>query len=381
MIDLRLPYNAPYDWVRTLRFLTARSTKGVELVRDDAYLRTVRLGDRTGWLRARHDAGNDGLLVDIAPSLADITDALRGKLRHLFDLDARPEIVTAHFAKNALLRDAVRRRPGLRVPGAFDGFELAARAILGQQITVKAATTIAGRFAAAFGYAIDTPHAELTHLTPTAARMASASVDDIAKLGIIQTRARSIIAVAQEIDSGRLTLEPGAPVDATRSAASPRRALSSSRYRGGHGAATRRCICGVPQARSTALPRRNSRQCGGTVVVVEPSGFVTVTEPSGFGTGGGSFVPSTAEVSGSGVGSVVGSDVSGWCLIPIRIAYWRRRGRWQSRRTMARLSSAPSRAPSSVGSLHPAAASALPPMRSSRQRCATPFALRTRLRR
>ncbi|MEP6989856.1 MAG: DNA-3-methyladenine glycosylase [bacterium] len=215
MIELRLPYYAPYDWARTLRFLAARSTKGVELVRDDAYLCTVRLGDRTGWLRARQDADDDALLVDSTLSLAEATDALRSKLRHLFDLDARPDIITAHFANDALLGDAIRRRPGLRVPGAFNGFELATRAILGQQITVRAATTIAGRFAAAFGDAIDTPHAELTHLSPTAARIASASVDDIAKLGIIQTRARSIISIAQEMLSGRLALEPGAPINAT----------------------------------------------------------------------------------------------------------------------------------------------------------------------
>lgn len=215
MIELRLPYQAPYDWARSLRFLAARSTKGVELVREDAYLRTVRLGDLIGWFSARNAPDAVAIVVDSSTSLVEATDALLSKLRHLFDLDARPDIVTAHFANDALLGDAIRRRPGLRVPGAFDGFELATRAILGQQITVKAATTIAGRFAVAFGEAIDTPHAELTHLSPTAARIASASVDDIAKLGIIQTRARSIISIAQEMLSGRLALEPGGPVDAT----------------------------------------------------------------------------------------------------------------------------------------------------------------------
>ncbi len=215
MIELRLPYHAPYDWVRTLRFLAARSTNGVELVRDDAYLRTVRLGDRSGWFRARNAPDAHAIVVGHSTSLATMTDALRTRLRHLFDLDARPDVIVAHSANDALLGDAIQRRPGLRVPGTFDGFELATRAILGQQITVKAATTIAGRFAAAFGEAIDTPHEELTHLPPSATRIARATVDEIATLGIILTRARSIIAVAQEMESGRLTLEPGAPVDAT----------------------------------------------------------------------------------------------------------------------------------------------------------------------
>ncbi len=215
MIELRLPYQAPHDWACTLRFLAARSSKGVELVRDDAYLRTVRLGDRSGWIRAREVPDGHAIVVDYSTSLATMTDALRTRLGHLFDLNARPDVIAAHFANDALLGEAIRRRPGLRVPGAFDGFALATRAILGQQITVKAATTIAGRFAAAFGEAIDTPHAELTHLSPTAARIACATIDEIATLGIIQARARSIIAVAQEMESGRLTLEPGAPVDAT----------------------------------------------------------------------------------------------------------------------------------------------------------------------
>jgi AraC family transcriptional regulator, regulatory protein of adaptative response / DNA-3-methyladenine glycosylase II len=108
-----------------------------------------------------------------------------------------------------VLAAPVAARPGLRAPGAFDGFELGARAILGQQITVKAATTIAGRFAAALGEPIETPHAELTHLSPLARRVAAASVDEIASLSIIQTRARSLIAIAHELDSGTLRLESG----------------------------------------------------------------------------------------------------------------------------------------------------------------------------
>jgi AraC family transcriptional regulator of adaptative response / DNA-3-methyladenine glycosylase II len=188
---------------------------GVEAVSDGAYLRTVRLGAHTGWIRVTDAPKKRALQVELTHSLTPVLPALLGRLRHLFDLAARPDIIDAGLATDPLLAGAVASHPGLRVPGAFDGFELAVRAILGQQVTVKAATTIAGRFAAAFGEATRTPHAALTHLSPAAARVAAATVDDVASLGIIATRARSIIALAVEIESGRLTLEPGAPPEPT----------------------------------------------------------------------------------------------------------------------------------------------------------------------
>ena len=212
---VRLSYHAPFDWPRMLRFLRARSVRGVEMVRDDAYLRTVRLGSHAGWISVRDEPDDCALLVESTPSLAPVLPALLERLRDLFDLHARPDLISAHFARDLLLAGAVAARPGLRVPGAFDGFELAARAILGQQITVKAATTIAGRFAAALGEPIETPLAELTHLSPGAQRVSAATIDEIASLGIIQTRARSLIAIAQEMASGRLTLDAGADPAAT----------------------------------------------------------------------------------------------------------------------------------------------------------------------
>jgi AraC family transcriptional regulator of adaptative response / DNA-3-methyladenine glycosylase II len=210
----RLSYTAPLDWPRLLRFLSARSVKGVESVHEDAYLRTVRIGDHVGWIRVCDVPDEQALAVEIATALVPVLEQLRARLAHLFDLRARPDIIAAHFARDPILGHAVEQRPGLRVPGAFDGFELAVRAILGQQITVKAATTIAGRFAGAFGEAIETPHVALTHVSPTAKRVAAATVDEIASLGIIQTRARSILAIATEMESGRLVLEPGAHPDA-----------------------------------------------------------------------------------------------------------------------------------------------------------------------
>jgi AraC family transcriptional regulator of adaptative response / DNA-3-methyladenine glycosylase II len=212
---LQLAYRPPFDWSGILRFLGARAMKGVELVTDDAYLRTVQLGAHRGWIRVRHQPERRTLLVELSHALAPVLPLLLGRLRHLFDLRARPDLIAAHLAQDPLLSDAVAQDPGLRVPGTFDGFELAVRAILGQQITVKGATTLAGRYVEAFGSAVATPHSGLERLCPTPQRIAAASVEELATLGIIRSRARSIIALAGEIDSGRLTLEPGADPERT----------------------------------------------------------------------------------------------------------------------------------------------------------------------
>jgi AraC family transcriptional regulator of adaptative response / DNA-3-methyladenine glycosylase II len=127
----------------------------------------------------------------------------------LFDLNARPDVISRHLRKDKRLATLVKANPGMRVPGAFNGFELGLRAILGQQVTVKAATTVAGRLAAAFGESMVTPYPELNRLTPAPARMARASVDDIAKLGVVSARCKSIIALARAQVSGELSLDSG----------------------------------------------------------------------------------------------------------------------------------------------------------------------------
>ncbi|MEW5918803.1 MAG: AlkA N-terminal domain-containing protein, partial [Gemmatimonadota bacterium] len=208
-LELQLHYRPPLDWAALLQFLRARATTGVEHVTDDAYLRTVSLGTRTGWLRVRHTAERRALLVQMAPTLAPVLPALLGRLRNLFDLDAHPDLIEAHLSRDPLLRRRIATRSGLRVPGAFDSFELAVRAVLGQLVTVKGATTLAGRFVAAFGTPIATPHENLTLLHPTPERIAVLAVSDIASLGITAMRAATIISLAQEITSGRLTLEAG----------------------------------------------------------------------------------------------------------------------------------------------------------------------------
>jgi AraC family transcriptional regulator of adaptative response / DNA-3-methyladenine glycosylase II len=144
----------------------------------------------------------DGVLVRVIPQI------LAG-VKRLFDLSSHPIEIASVLG--ALAQD----RPGLRVPGAFDGFETAVRAILGQQITVKAASTIAGRFAEALGERVQTPFPEVRRLFPRPRGIADCSVSKIAELGIVSQRAKSIIALARAVADGALCLEPGVDVEET----------------------------------------------------------------------------------------------------------------------------------------------------------------------
>ncbi|HKY62964.1 MAG TPA: AlkA N-terminal domain-containing protein [bacterium] len=212
-LTLQLSYRPPFDWPGLLDFLAQRELKGVECISAGEYRRTVRLGSRQGWIRVGHIPERRGLAVELSGSLSPVLPALLGRLRHLFDLSARPDLIAERLSRQAALAQAVARNPGLRVPGAFDGFELALRAVLGQQVTVKAATTLAGRLIEAFGDPIETPYPELNRLSPGPASLAAAKPRDLTKLGIVGARARSLLALAQEAFSGRLVLEAGAPPD------------------------------------------------------------------------------------------------------------------------------------------------------------------------
>jgi AraC family transcriptional regulator of adaptative response / DNA-3-methyladenine glycosylase II len=134
---------------------------------------------------------------------------LLARVKRLLDLAAEPQRIEAH------LGDLAAGHPGLRVPGAFDSFEIAVRAILGQQISVKAAITLAGRFVAAFGEPIETPFPALTHLSPTAERVAGAAPEDLVSLGITAARANTILALARAIADAKIALDPGVDVEKT----------------------------------------------------------------------------------------------------------------------------------------------------------------------
>jgi AraC family transcriptional regulator of adaptative response / DNA-3-methyladenine glycosylase II len=213
---LQLAYRPPYDWAGLLAFLDVRKIRDVEHVdlERGAYLRTVRLGRHSGWIRVTQTPQRNALSVEFPRSLMPVLPTLLGRLRHLFDLTARPDVISAHLGRDRMLGRGVKARPGLRVPGAFDGYEMALRAVLGQQITVKAATTIAGRFAEALGKKIETPFPELTRLTPLPEQVARTDVAAIARLGIIRTRAKTLIALARAFQAGTLRIDAGADPEA-----------------------------------------------------------------------------------------------------------------------------------------------------------------------
>jgi AraC family transcriptional regulator of adaptative response / DNA-3-methyladenine glycosylase II len=210
---LQLSYRPPYDWLGVLAFLKARELKGVEWVTESFYARTVHLDGRKGWIKVSQAKNKNALLLEFTHSLTPVLSALLSRLRNLFDLDARPDLISRQLGRDQRLAPLVKANPGMRVPGAFNGFEMGLRAIIGQQVTVKAATTIACRIAMAFGERIATPFPELNRLTPTAARIAKASVDDIAKLGMFSERCKSLIALARAQISGDLSLDNGAHYD------------------------------------------------------------------------------------------------------------------------------------------------------------------------
>ena len=215
---LRLSYRAPLAWAHLLGFLTGRGAVGVEAAHGSRYLRTVAIGTHQGWLSAEPQLQMNTLNVTLSVSLLPVLPQVLARLRRTLDLDANAPVIDQHLARDTRLAPLVAATPGLRVPGAFDGFELALRAILGQQVTVKAATTLFGRFARRFGTEITTPHAALTHLAPRAEVIAFASPQQLIDLGLTTRRAETISRMAQAVVSGAISLEPGPDPDAVMAA-------------------------------------------------------------------------------------------------------------------------------------------------------------------
>ncbi len=184
----------------------------MEIVRDGAYSRNVHVGARTGHIRIALDSEDSSTLaLEISPRLSRDAESIITRVRHLFDLDADPEVIDGHLAAHGFAA-SVDRLPGVRVPGAFDGFELAVRGILGQQVTVKGATTLMSRMVSAFGDRVDTGDPALTHLPPTAARVASASIPEIRSIGLPLARATTLHALAERV--ARSELDVSASADA-----------------------------------------------------------------------------------------------------------------------------------------------------------------------
>lgn len=203
-LTCRLPYRPPYDWAQLAGFLRGRAIPGVEAVDDGRYARTLALPDgRAGFLQVTPGAGN---WLDLELELPDLAGAigLVARARRMFDCGADPAAIVEHLARDPALKPLVRRRPGLRLPSAFDPFELGVRAIIGQQVTVRAATTVTGRVAARCGRALDAPRGALTHLFPSPAAVATADLDG---LGLTAARARTLRAFAQAVADGALLLD------------------------------------------------------------------------------------------------------------------------------------------------------------------------------
>ncbi|MGH8460313.1 MAG: AlkA N-terminal domain-containing protein [Stenotrophobium sp.] len=213
ILTLKLGYRPPLAWPQLLAFLGGRGAAGVEQVEGGRYLRSVSLGRHRGWLSAQPLSGQSALRLQVSVSLMPALTPLLARVRRLFDLDANPRVIEEHLARDPRLRAMVLRHGGLRVPGAFDGYELALRAILGQQVTVKAATTIYGRFAAAFGEPASTPHAALRFHAPSAERVADARLQKLIELGLTQKRAQTIARLSREVADGSLQLEAGADAE------------------------------------------------------------------------------------------------------------------------------------------------------------------------
>jgi AraC family transcriptional regulator of adaptative response / DNA-3-methyladenine glycosylase II len=217
LVRLTLAYRPPLNWRSMLRFLSSRATAGVEQVVENSYLRTASVGEHRGWLKVEPIPGRHALAAQIATSLVPALPEIMFRLKNLFDLSARPDVIASHLSTDIRLAGLARRFAGVRVPGAFDSFELTVRAILGQRVSVRAATTLAGRLAARYGEPIETPFPGLVRLSPTPAQISLAEETEIASLGIAAARATSIRSIANAVNRRELDLQPGsAPEKAAR---------------------------------------------------------------------------------------------------------------------------------------------------------------------
>jgi AraC family transcriptional regulator of adaptative response / DNA-3-methyladenine glycosylase II len=197
-VTVRLGYRPPYDWDAILAFLRARAIPGIEAVPGNRYARTIAIGAARGLLLVEPADRNCLKAIVRFPHLKSLP-AIIARVRRVFDLAADPVAIGAHLSQDPVLAPHVAARPGLRVPGAWDGFELAVRAILGQQITVSAATGLAGKLVAAFGEPIADPAARehgLTHVFPTPRQLAAA---DLAVIGMPKARRTALSSLAAAV--------------------------------------------------------------------------------------------------------------------------------------------------------------------------------------
>jgi AraC family transcriptional regulator of adaptative response / DNA-3-methyladenine glycosylase II len=212
-LTFELSFRPPYDWPSLIEFLGARSINAVEDVEASSYRRIVRIAQsgqvHTGWVEITPHQRKPVLRAAVSAPLAKVVPALLSRVKHLMDLSCNPAEI------EGALGPLAAAKPGLRVPGAFDGFEVAVRAVLGQQVSVAAARTLAGRFAGAFGSPVESPFAALSTSFPGPERIAKLRAADIARLGVLPSRARTIVELAKALARGDVRLGPGVDVTAT----------------------------------------------------------------------------------------------------------------------------------------------------------------------
>ncbi len=209
-LSVRLAYRPPYDWDAMLVFLAARAIPGVETVTDHVYRRSIAIGDASGvlWV-APADKHRVNVTVRF-PDMAALPDII-ARVRRVFDLAADPEPIGAHLSQDPVLAPLVAARPGLRVPGAWDGFELALRAIFGQQITVPAATRLLGALVEAHGAPLpkELRGNGLTHVFPSPARLARYDLD----IGVPRARLQAVTSLATALLDDPAIFSPGASLE------------------------------------------------------------------------------------------------------------------------------------------------------------------------
>jgi AraC family transcriptional regulator of adaptative response / DNA-3-methyladenine glycosylase II len=203
-VVLRLGYRPPFDAAALLDYLAVRAVPGVEEVANGSYRRSVAFEDASGVIEVRPDPGAHRLLLHVPAALTRQVGPIAARVRRLFDLDADPAAIAAQLGGDPELARRLRRRPGVRVAGAWSGFELAVRAILGQQVTVAGATTLAGRLAERLGEPLAAPVGGVRRLSPSAPALARA---ELASLGLPRARADALRALGRAVAEGRLDLE------------------------------------------------------------------------------------------------------------------------------------------------------------------------------
>lgn len=209
-MTLRLGYRPPFDWERLLAYLSFRAIPGVEEISGHVYRRSFRLPGASGSLKVLPSKRPNTLEVRISADGNAPIRSIATRVRRLFDLDAEPQAIAAALRDDALLRPRLAALRGVRVPGAFDGFELAIRAILGQQVSVKGATTLAGRLVRRCGEAMPEASGGLTHFFPAPEAIADA---DLSGLGLTGGRISALKAFAGAVAKGAVTFDPAATLD------------------------------------------------------------------------------------------------------------------------------------------------------------------------